>query len=220
MQDKEVKEFTTEIFSLIEESTTISELESIIEKNKELKKNILNAESYPKIEFKITVEEIEGLKKSKLLDNDFNLTKNIFKTTDPLTKLLYSVIWKNGDLKKIKHIIKGIVTAVDDENNQEEALVFYQFGRYLTKTPGQPIIDQHVIRAYGIFQLNDIKKVGEYRKLQTLNKAHKNLINEYKKWHTSDKLTKELKAQPDYTYHIDKILFALGKTIKSKKSKS
>ena len=73
-------------------------------------------------------------------------------------KLLYSIIWKNGDLLKVKHIIQGILESeienVDNNDKEfvekQDSLVFYQFGKYLTKKNNEPIIDQHVVRAFAV----------------------------------------------------------------------
>ena len=215
MTDLQTIEFTTKIFNLIKNTKTISELEAIADNLKIPKKNRMSIDSYPKIEFDIKTNEIQSLIDKNIIDDDLNFEADITeKLTDPLVKLLYATAWKNGDLKKIKHIIKGILESEKENNNQNDALVFYQFGKYLTKTPGQPIIDQHVIRAFAIYNSTNSENIAKLRKLETLNKNHKSLIAEYKEWLTSDNLTKELKSQKDYSYHIDKLLFATGKTIK------
>ena len=87
----------------------------------------------------------------------------------------------------------------------------------MTKT-GQPIIDQHVLRAFRIYQTKDLKEVARWRKKDTLNKTDRSLIDDYKDWLKSDEITKDLRNQQDYSYHIDQLLFALGKTIKLVKS--
>ena len=130
---------------------------------------------------------------------------------------MYSVLWKNRDLKKIKHIVQGILKHDEVVCSKEDGLVFYQFGKFLTKT-GQPIIDQHVLRAFRIYQTKDLKEVARWRKKDTLNKTDRSLIDDYKDWLKSDEITKDLRNQQDYSYHIDQLLFALGKTIKLVKS--
>jgi hypothetical protein len=215
MTDQQAIKFTKDIFELIKKSKTIMDLESIPDKLEIPTKNRMNVVGYPKIEFNIRQEEIQTLLDNKIIDDNLNFTTDITsKLTDPLSKLLYATSWKNGDLKKVKHIIKGILDGENENSDQEEALVFYQFGKYLTKIVGQPIIDQHVIRAYAIYSSTDISKVDKLRKLETLDKTHKTIINEYKTWLTSDNLRQELRNENDYTYHIDKLLFAAGKTIK------
>ena len=181
----------------------------------------MNIDGYPKIEFDIKPNEIQSLIDNKILDSELNFTTDITsKLSDPFAKILYATAWKNGDLKKIKHIIKGILDSENNSNDQDNALVFYQFGKYLTKIPGQPIIDQHVIRAYAIYCSTDSENVEILRKLETIDKTHKLIIKEYINWLTSDNLTIELKKEKDYTYHIDKLLFATGKTIKFRKPRN
>jgi hypothetical protein len=71
---------------------------------------------------------------SKTISDLEEFVKNISsRLNDPLTKLLYATLWKNGDLKKIKHIIKGIRDGDTENDQQEDALFFYHFGKYLTK---------------------------------------------------------------------------------------
>lgn len=215
--DQEAKDFATDIFDRIKKSKTIADLERI-EPLKIMPKYRMKIDQFPKIEFDIKPDEIRVLIDNKIIDKELNFSNDITsKLTDTLTKLLYATAWKNGDLKKIKHIIKGILDHEDVNDNQEEALVFYQFGKYLTKTLEQPIIDQHVIRAFGIYKATDNKDITDLRKLQTLNKKQRDLISAYKIWLTSEGISKELRQEMDYTYYIDKLLYATGKTIKINK---
>jgi hypothetical protein len=147
---------------------------------------------------------------------------------------MYSLIWKNGDLLKIKHIISGILGEVIIDNNHTEIeveennktdenspLVFNQFGKYLNDKV-EPIIDQHVIRAFAVYKAkynvdSEINEVNENRQISTLKyKLHNQLVNEYKEWLISNEITSELKNIDGYKYYIDKLLFAAGKSIKPK----
>ncbi len=221
--DQEAKNYIDNAFKELEKITSIDELKQFVEKSIELK-NRMNDDVYPALNFSITKADIDALVASGILNEDHTFSKNMNeKLTDPLTKLLYATAWKNGDLPKIKHIIKGVLKE-KDELNEEKAVVFHQFGRYLTKTPGQPIIDQHVIRAFGIFKpqsKGDGKEwdVAEMRRLSVVDKRHNGIIAAYKEWLSSDGLSKELRQCENYTYHVDRLLFALGKTVKSQKSK-
>jgi hypothetical protein len=202
---------------LIKKSKTIIDLESIQDNLNILSKNRMNLDSYPKIEFEVNQKDIQTLLDNKILDNNLNFTADVTsKLTDPLTKILYATAWKNGDLKKIKHIIKGVVDSEEENSEQDEALVFYQFGKYLTKKQGQPIIDQHVIRAFSIYNLTDLDQTKTLRQIGIIDKRHKEIIAKYKDWLTSEELSDELKSEVDYIYHIDRLLFAAGKTIKSR----
>jgi len=215
MNNDEAIEFTNNIFDLIKKARTISHLEIIPDKLEIPGKNRMNIDLYPKIEFAISPDEIRKLMDDKILDNDHKFVPEITsKLADPLTKLLYAIAWKNGDLKKLKHIIKGIVDSEDKNSEQDDALVFYQFGKYLTKVSGEPIIDQHVIRAFAIYKSTDFEEIETLRQMKTLNKTHKLIIKQYKDWLISKELTEDLRIVKDYTYHIDKLLFATGKAIK------
>jgi hypothetical protein len=215
MTDQQVIEFTNEIFDLIKKAKTISDIDCIHDTMKIPTKNRMSIDGYPKIEFSINQKEIQSLIDNKILDDNLNFTTDITSNlTDPLAKLLYATAWKNGDLKKVKHIIKGIVDSESENSDQDEALVFYQFGKYLTKVPGQPIIDQHVIRAFAIHKMTDFEQVTTLRQMKIIDQRHKYIIQQYKDWLTSNELTNELKSIIDYTYHIDKLLFATGKSIK------
>jgi hypothetical protein len=210
MNAQKAKKFTNKIFSLIMLAKSIEELEAIPRSSEIPVKNLMNDKGYPKLEFEIKKGEIESLVKAHILDNNYDFTNDVTtKLKDPLVKLLYATAWKNGDLIKVKHIIKGVMDAEKEDIERNEALVFYQFGKYLTKTPGQPIIDQHVIRAFVMFKFPD-----NIKPINNINKEHKEFINKYKEWLISDELTNELRNCKDYTYHIDKLLFATGKTIK------
>lgn len=217
MHDKVV--FINKVFSSILNAKTISELIIIPNECGIQKKYQMNSDTYPKIHFQISDKEIGELRDSGLLDADFNLVKDASnRLKDPVSKLLYALAWKNGDLKKLKHIVKGVMEAKVDTSNRNEAFVFHQFGKFLTGEK-QPIIDQHVLRAFGIYQAskNNIDWTS-YLTMNTVNRSHKELIQLYKVWLRSDKLSLELKASPEYTYHIDKILFAAGKAVKRQSS--
>lgn len=214
----EIQKFINTIFKEICVSKSIVDLGAILKRNNVDEKYWINANDYPKIEFKITVEEIEKLEnESIIVDNIINHNK-IKDVDNTIAKLLYAMAWKNGDIKKIKHIIQGIKDVDKSDSNKNNGLVFYQFGKYLTKKEGEPIIDQHVLRAFKIFR-TDTKKYGEIckaRNLTTVGKKEIELIKDYKNWLISEAISDELKKETDYAYHVDKILFAVGKKIKFK----
>lgn len=208
------------IFDNIINSKSISDLERILEKNEIETKYWIKSDDYPKIKFNISISEIEKLEnESFIIDNIIN--HNMIKDVDnTIAKLLYAMAWKNGDLKKIKHIIQGIKDVEESSSEKNDGLVFYQYGKYLTKQVGEPIIDQHVLRAFKVY-LTDADKeddICEARNLATVGKKEIELIKDYKNWLLSEAISDELKRETDYAYHIDKILFAVGKKIKSNKN--
>jgi hypothetical protein len=211
--EKAIK-LVTDVFEAINKSETIDDIKAIA---KNL--NIPSKNNYPEIKFRITHQEIKDLIESGNLPEEYDLSDKITNSSDTLTKLLYSLVWKMGDLKKLRHIIQGIIDSDKINDNKEDALVLYYFGGYLTKTKGHPIIDQHVIRAFGVYKATDQEKIDSLLKLQTINSKHKDIINQYIEWLDSTELKKELKSNNNYSYYLDKLLFATGKTIKRKKVK-
>ncbi len=214
MKDKKAKKFTDKIFELIRNAESIEDLIKI-EQNENLEKYRIDNEKYPKISFTLHASDLEKLIKNEILKEDFSFHSDLTaKIKDPLAKLLYALSWKNGDLIKLKHIARGISEVDNPNDNNEDALVFYQFGKYLTKTKGQPIIDQHVIRAFSVYKTTDDNEINNIRSLDGLKKKHKHRINQYTNWLSSDELKDKLKLVKDYSYYIDKILYATGKLIK------
>ena len=82
----------------------------------------------------------------------------------------------------------------------------------------QPIIDQHVIRAFSISCLKGKESESEIDKLRKVKIVNKQLIENYKKWIRDLLIVK--KEGEDFAYQIDKVLFATGKTIKLNTKKS
>jgi hypothetical protein len=220
MNSTDAKKFVEKVFDLITKSSTTQDLENILDEMDIPKKNRMDSNTYPQINFKIDKKDINTLIKKNLINKNTlafenNISENI---SDPLSKLLYSTLWKNGDLKKIKHIISGILNIDNEAYSQDDALVFFQFGKHLTKKNGEPIIDQHVIRAFAVKKSNDLMQIEKNQKIELLKKDHKHLIKEYIDWLRGSELNETLKSIPNYSYHIDKVLFATGKTIKQKKN--
>ena len=193
----------------------INDVDNILSDLKVEEKFHMDLEKYPPVNFNVSKNEIKDLVEKGLLTEDYQVG-DVSKET-PLTRLLYSMIWKQGDLPKLKHIVEGV--ASDNNTEKNTALVFYQFGKYMTKEIGEPIIDQHVLRAFGIYRAlkseeRDLEEINRLISLGTLKKKDKPLIAAYKDWLKSG-LTEELRAYADYTYHVDKVLFAVGKKIKT-----
>lgn len=206
MNNEEAKKFVTSVFDKIKNAKTLDEIQKIPKEFKELKdpKNKFDESKYPKINFTITKEEIASLKE---IDEKYVLQSN-----DPVLKLLYAMVWKQGDLKKINRIIEGIK---NEESNIGNSVVFYQFGKYLANPSAEPIIDQHVIRAFSVYETDksDEKTINKLRKKKTLTSKDSTSISNYKEW-LEKHIRKDPKEQKECLYYIDKILFSTGKAIK------
>jgi hypothetical protein len=212
----EAKKLVDVIFKKIKDSKKIDTLIEI-EKSEFEDVNRMDIETYPKINFEISKNEIEKLIEIGLLDNFGNISSEITskKNLTTIEKLLYSLIWKRGDLKKVKHIVQGIKEREENESTKVDGLVFYQFGKYLTKNNNEPIVDQHVLRAFAVYKETNFEEISKHQKMELINKSNMSLISEYKKWLNTE-ISDSLKKETDSVYYIDKILFALGKTIKNK----
>lgn len=214
MDNKTAVDLVISTFSKISQAENIEELESILEEDV-LKSARKNPIQYPKIEFKIDPLDFENVDYLED-DNSFNsyIQKNL---KDPLAKVLFATVWKNGDLLKVKHIIKGIKDSSLEYSKQNDALVFYQFGKHLSNDR-EPIIDQHVIRAFNVYQNSskDESIIIALRTMKTITNNHNAVINQYKEWLNGAHEVSKFSNFKEYSYHIDNILFALGKTIKLK----
>ncbi len=219
MNDEEAIEKVDKCFKLILNAKSKEDIEGIFnnpffkrDKNpKCLKKP--NREKYPHINFLITLQEIEELVHKGYLNNDYTLSNKLAEGNSPLSsleKLLYSLAWKNGELKSVVRIIIGIL----GHQNDKKDVVFYYFGKALAN-PRKPIIDQHVIRAYRLYERNAINgNISDIRRQDTIDTDYQNCIDGYITWITGDFLTEELRSIPNYIKYVDDVLFALGKYVK------
>lgn len=212
MNNKEAKKLIRETFRIVKKAKKVSEINNFIMNHKLLKQKYKDENDYPSLRFNISKKEIKYLVNSKLLSKDFYLSNEIAykKSTDTLTKILYSVVWKRQDLKKIRNIIQGIL----GKKNEGNSVVFYQFGKHLNKPSSEPIIDQNVIRAFLLYKsINKKEKIfKELRKKNTVNDKDKVTIDKYKKWIIKS-VPKNQKTKNGIET-IDKLLFILGQLVK------
>ena len=207
MENNEAKKLVEKIFKLIKESEEDNNLDGF-ENFEDVPKAILDFyertnKNYPAITFTFSKEEVA------LLKDDFpNFNTESF--DNPFTKLFYAMLWKQGDLPKLKHIIDGLE---DVKKNDLQGMVMYNFGRFLAEKTNHPIIDQHVIRAFKAG--TDIDNIEFYRKMDYLeNKSHKEYIAEYKDWIRKFRPKLKGEIREEYLFKVDRILMALGKAIK------
>ena len=198
------------------ESTIKTDAKKWIIKEFDLEKYLINRNKYPSIQFCLNEKDIIELKNMGFINDQNKLTTKLSENLDeidPITKLLYSMLWKNGDLGKENKIINGILNNCDDKL-PDNGIVFYQFGKHL-KNHNEPIIDQHVIRCFLIKNENNYKNIEKHLQIETLTKKHIKVVQNYKKW-----VIDTVKKGKYTTNDIDEILFGFGKMIKSKKEKS
>ena len=182
----------TDFFKKLCSMKSIDEIDALYDEFNIIKKD---KTAYPDIEFNITVNEINELKQKGFITDENIITSEISKRDlTALEKLLYSVLWKNGDVKKLKHIICGIYGI------ETSATVFNQFGKFL-ENKDEPIIDQHVIRAFILYKTGSIIK-------DIKAEHYSEYLEPYVDWLNKNDLFKNNKNK------IDDIMFCLGKKIK------
>lgn len=210
------KKVTKEVFRLIESAETIDDIsiEVFRKMSKLIKENLkkdFDRKQYRKIDFYITKKEIDQLKSKNILTKESDGKYYInFKSEDPLTKLLYSLAWKQGDLLKIRQIVNGIYSD-EDTLEKESSIVFKQFGKYLS-SDNQPIIDQHVVRAFLFFN-EPLEKNLKFEVNNSPSKEQLMYSNQYIVYLRSLQASKNIQSRELFT-SIDEVLFLLGKFLK------
>ena len=210
------KKLVEVIISKIKSAGSLGDLEEILADNypEKYKKD---KDKYPTLPFSISKAEIDTLKDAGWIDGDNQLVVEKFDAASTLEKLLFSLIWKNGDLRKISNIIDGIQSK---KVNLSDRITFYEFGRYLRNPKTEVIVDQHVIRAYrymkAIEEEPSSDELSKIKKLSNLFGKHEEIVKEYKTWLSeNDWVKQEIKEDPLYLGIMDDILFALGKKLKA-----
>lgn len=201
------------VFNTLLNSKSVEDVDKIPDQAGIPEKYFMNLSKYPPGTFGIQKKDIIELKRKGFIDDNNQL--NDLSQSDVFAKLLYSLIWKNGDLQKISHIIEGIMG--DDKDVKEKGIVFYQFGRHLANSCEEPIVDQHVIRAFGIYKAKANKtEINRLLKLSIITMKENDLIDQYKHF-LKEELNPDLRKNINYVYHVDRVLFATGKMLKQMK---
>jgi hypothetical protein len=212
MQNLDAYEYIECNFHELESITNLEKLNQFIDRNK-LGDRIKNFyEKYPSFDFSLTKSDIDQLKKSEVITADHKLNPKNF-SKDPLTKLLAAVLWKNGDIHKVQHLIDGITGREGDRTPY--SLVFKQYGASLADHQ-QPIVDQHVLRAYELYKLQEFSEaaVAKLRKKELYKSADKKVLDSYRTWFQDRIKQIPPQEQPEFREKLDKILFLLGKEVK------
>lgn len=222
--DKDAKSLVIELFDRIRSSKTLDDL-NLIPKNfmhgEFLEKN-MPGDKFPRLRLRITDAEVNTLKQMGVLSEQMQLSPDLAngvlahgKTLSPLEKLLYSVLWKNGDLGKEHHLISGIL---GNGHNQKFGAVFYEFGGYVSGKHSY-ILDQHTLRCFAIYESSD-ETIASARSLELIdgtNPKHIDWMNSYKEFYEAIS-TDILCDKSDFLYSVDRLLFGAGKLIKLTKS--
>lgn len=161
----------------------------------------------------------------ELVMDDGSLTKEIehLLVNNPLAQLLYSVAWKNGDLRKFKPLKYGLTDegGRNIRNIENDSYVYYQYGKHIIDR-GEPIVDKHTGRAFKFINIlkenkksleeKDIEKIRSYGKLNRTDYLN------YLEW-VNKVLPSNLVDREHVLSCFDKIMFTLGKALSIKASR-
>ncbi|WP_378184700.1 hypothetical protein ACE939_08150 [Aquimarina sp. W85] len=196
----------TDLILKIENAKTLEELQSIYA-NTEFGKYKFDKNKYPNFDFTISKEEIRSLEDVNAIGKEGQLLHEYFRDGKKLTtieKLLYSYIWKRGELNRFPSMISGIK---GDDYMRNTGQVLNQFGKYLSNDNfNEPIVDQHVIRAFRV--------CIEDNESSTSGTVNYRIIQDYRHWLLNLVNKKNLKNKKLAIAIIDKIMFSIGKSLK------
>lgn len=191
----------------------------------ELEKFKLNENKYPR-NIMDALRNMAPKEKNTFIDdfkhifneNDQQLEINKSHLDSSFSKLLYLMVWKQGDLDKFDGIIEGLKSSPKLEEAYEDvskAFVFFQLGRHIMFD--EPIVDQHSIRAFvALIENKYIKNVkpidvkSENIKNSLYSKKHKDLIKAYVDW-----VVKKLELKNEDQHLLDNLMYSLGKYLKT-----
>lgn len=203
MTDDKAIQLVKSTFEKIKKAQSKSDLQDIHQDSS----FTFDEKKYPPLKFILSKEDVAEINQAVNPENDHFDIQPFLK--DPISKLLYALVWKQGDLLKLKTLLAGVNGR--DDLSQKQGAVFRQFGKHLVDR-NEPIVDQHVLRAFAIFQNSgDESKVSSIRKKEQFEV---DVINSYRKWFQENKLSEEGSSKI-----LDHILFGLGKTIKTSSTK-
>jgi len=220
IDNKTAQQLVNELMQVIKGAKDVERLEARVQKM-HFGKAILEkrpGKNYPPVRFQLSKAEIADLMELKVLDQAGALAKCLAigtlqngQSMTALEKLLYSVLWKNGDLGKEHHIVSGVLENVQP---QKTGVVFYEFGGYLSGR-NNFILDQHTLRCFAVAQADD-SDIEQARRLEGIdgsNPFHTALREQYKAFYKAigHETGNEFR---EYAIEVDRLFFGAGKLIK------
>lgn len=199
-------------FQELEKLDNLEKLDSYIERNQLDSSIDAFYTKYPEVDLRLSQADISELKSRGIISADHRLDLQNF-PDNPLAKLLAAVLWKNGDIYKVQHLVDGITGREGDRTKY--SLILKQYGASLASEQ-EPIVDQHVLRAFEIYSLKEgsFLPVHNLKRKSSYKSSDRPLLNAYKAWFKKviDKVPKS--EQSDFKEKLDKVLFFLGKKVK------
>ena len=193
------------IITLIQSAIEIREWETILD-HKYITLFKKDEAKYPPISDLFKKDDLDGIPDKIEINSQSTITE----------KILFAVLWKNGDLLKVSHIINGLK---NEKISSATAITFHQFGRFLAQPDENPIIDQHVIRAYKAIQQKDKLDMATLSMIIKSGPLHatrnSEVISHYLNWVKGKHVASMECNASELYYVIDDVMFAFGRLIKS-----
>ncbi len=229
LDNKTARQLIVEMMAIIERETSCKNLIDNISELDFGKAIIKNGpgKKFPRMELRLTPDEMDQLKNIGVLDATLKLSPTLAKEEleggqklTALEKLLYSVLWKNGDLGKERHIVEGVYGNAQDPKS---GIVFYEFGGYLNRR-NPYIMDQHTLRCFAVAACDESDdQLNQARRLELINgknDQHQSWMSAYKEFYESlgQRIPGSTKEAANYFYEVDRLFFGAGKLIKLTKN--
>lgn len=216
LNDGEAKGLAQALLKLVEQESTADGLRAKVEKMLHGTDVLKNApgEKFPRLHLRLSKTEMDELKSLEVLNEKMQLNTKLAEGVLPkgrpmtaLEKLMYAMLWKNGDLGKERHLVAGVY---NEGHDQKTGTVFYEFGGYLSGR-NNFILDQHTLRCFAVATAV-ADDISQARQIETIERQkHEALIKGYWAFYG----VQEPKGR-DYLYEVDRLLFGAGKHIKTK----
>ena len=201
-----------ELFEKAERAKSLSELNVIIASDDNISNFVGEFENkYPRFDLQIESEEVRQLIETLFLNDDHTINLEREAGFTPFEKLLLAVLWKNGQIFRVRPIVKGILG--HENSGSDFGIIFHQFGKSLAN-PNEPIIDQHVLRAFS--EYGDLSKISGRKKVprkSVFKETDRDLINAYCNWFKGILEHIPEEERNEFKYRLDKLLFAIGKKL-------
>lgn len=203
-----------EIIGKIEATTTLKQLNAIVEECKLTKEISEFNEKYPSVDLSLNKQELEELQKYTLFNDDHTFNKDEVHNATPVEKVLLAILWKNGHFNRVQYLVDGI-TGVR-HSTSIHGPIFRQFGRSLSD-PEEPIIDQHVLRAFRLYHAGETNEssIKSIKCKEHFTDADEELLTDYKRWFKQMIKNVQPSEKKEFNYLLDKIMFAVGKSQKN-----
>lgn len=215
MNNLEALKLVEATFAEILKAEKVSGLREIVAANATLKRWQMDRGKYPELQLHLTAEDVRSLRAEKL-DDDLRLHADLSARLEtPLEKLLYAIVWKQGDLQKVGQILEGALEAAEPTALRHgQPQVFKQFGRHLANR-AEPIVDQHVLRAFELYEQRNTTDPAKVKAIREKDNWNRDVacIERYKQW-LREHFSARQSAEADYVVNADMVLFALGRAIK------